>query len=67
MNSGKKSNSDSDESFDYGFQAILITGFKVVDNQIEWKFTSSWGKNWGYVGNGVLKDRVFSEVYELIM
>jgi len=55
MTSGKQSNSNSDGSFDYGYQAILITGFRRVDDKnIEWQFTSSWNKNWGFMGNGKL-------------
>jgi hypothetical protein len=65
MTSGKTSNSD-ENGFDYGYQAILIYGYTTLDSgEVQWKFTSSWGQNWGFSGNGVLghATAVFKEVY----
>jgi len=68
MTSGKQSNSNSDNTFNYGYQAILITGFRQVDDKnVEWQFTSSWNKNWGFMGNGKLIKDVseFESMYVL--
>merc|ERR1711935_39756 len=54
MTSGKTSNSD-DNGLDYGYQAVLIYGFQTMDSgEVQWKFTSSWGVNWGFAGNGII-------------
>ena len=68
MTSGKQADNIMDPGFDYGYQSILLTGFQYDDaDALTWKFSSSWGANWGYSGNGSITNDIvqFQAIYQL--
>lgn len=73
MTSGKKATNIDDPVFDYGYQAVLITGWsdERTDQGGDWNwiFDTSWGLSWGYSGSGVFgsKDGSLVALFQMEM